>query len=1463
MGTRFVGIDVGAETAKLVELRREDGGLRWTRRALVEHDKEPGRRVRDALREWGWDDVAAAALCGRLSRTLSLARIPERQARAAGYRFLYPDLRPATVVSIGSHGFSVLELRDRGVEVFRESPRCSQGTGNFLRQLVERFGLSVEEASAACAGIDDPAPLSGRCPVILKTDMTHLANAGQARDRILAGLYDAVAENVQVLLKPALAPPRILLLGGVTRSSRIRAHFARFAARRGMSLVEVDPEEALFLDALGCAALAEAEGTRDLPTLDALLAPAACAELETVPPLSASLGRVRRLTAAPLPLPEDATGVDLVLGLDIGSTGSKAVALRICDRRPVWQAYRATSGDPVGAAQALVRELDAGPWGGHPVRAVGVTGSGRELVGSLLASCYGAGSVHILNEIAAHAEGARHHDPRVDTVFEIGGQDAKYIRLAEGRVVDAAMNEACSAGTGSFIEEQGRRFSGVRDVAGLGEEALAADAGVSLGQHCSVFMAEVIDEAVAAGVTRGRIIAGIYDSIVRNYLNRVKGPRSVGQVVFCQGMPFASDALAAATARGTGAEVVVPPDPGTIGALGIALLTHRERLADEHDDRLPPPIDLRRFLEARVLARDGFVCRATKGCGEPGNRCRIERISTRVEGRRGRFTWGGGCSLFDRGTGRTKLPDRAPDPFTAREALVDALLDDLRARPAGAGPRPTIALTDEFMLKGLFPFFATFLDGLGLELVVQRGAGRRLLKRGIEEANVPFCAPMQQFHGLVAALADLRPDLLFLPMLRSLPRQAGEPNSTLCPVVQGSADLLRWDLEALGQLDTTKVVSPVLDVGLAGLDSEPFSGGCRSLAAELGVVGPAWRDAFVRALAVQAAFERSCLALGEEALAFCADRHLRPIVVLGRPYTIYNRVLNSNVPAILREQGALPIPVDCYPVADGTPAFDSVFWGHAQRSLRAAHDVRRTPGVWSLWCSNYACGPDSFALHLYAYAMEGKPWAVIETDGHSGDAGTRTRVEAFLHCVREDLTAATSGPAATLTRLEEGRAQLPDLIERGELVLIPRMGPVAEILAACLRSAGVRAESLPMPDRDALRIGRRHTSGKECVPMCLTLGSLLQRLEADAEGSQRYAFFMPTARGPCRFGAYNVLHKAVLERLGWSHRVRVWSPDDDGYFRGVPRGIEVLVLAGATASDLLLEALNHTRPAERVPGSAKAVYDRRHAELIELVERAGRGGLGLARALAEVARGTLFGGAALLRDAAAELAALCRPVALPTVAVVGEIYVRCDPFANDHLIERLEARGLRVRLAPFTEWLEYQDFINVVVGRERDLGNWLSSKVRAAVQVLSYRAVASRLGWPPRTTVSQTLDAAEPFLRRELEGEAVLTIGGPLHEYRAGLIDGVVNVGPLECMPAKLAEAQLFHAGEREGLLALTLSVHGDPIDPEQLESFVFEAKRRFRARTEGRQSRGGYNFEKGATIAARPPSERASRPAP
>ncbi len=1413
--SRFIGIDVGAETIKVVEVVRHGDTLQWTRRQTAEHGKEPGRVLLDLLHSWNWPTITSAAVTGRLSLQIALPQVPVKQAQVRGYHFLF-DSVPGTLISIGSHGYSVLELRPNGIEVFRENNRCSQGTGNFLRQLIERFSLTIEEASELCASVEKPAPLSGRCPVILKTDMTHLANKGGNRAEILAGLFDAICENVMVLVKPGISPDRVLLIGGVSQSRRVQNVFRDTLARQGMNLVPLEGDSALYFEALGSAIVAS-QSPAQPPPLNQLLAPPHSTKLEILPPLSSARSKVRRI---PHPTPPilDGQPRSLILGVDIGSTGSKAVALDIGTREIVWEGYRQTSGTPVEASQDLVQRFLAGPASHYPILAFGVTGSGREIVGSLLTSCYGKDSVFILNEIAAHAEGAHHFDSRVDTIFEIGGQDAKYIRLTEGRVVDCAMNEACSAGTGSFIEEQGRKFSGIKDVIQLGEAALAAPAGVSLGQHCSVFMAEVIDEAVAAGMEQHNIIAGLYHSIIQNYLNRVKGSRSVGQVVFCQGMPFSSDALAAAVASQTGSQIIVPPNPGTVGALGIALLARRELAVANLK-----PIEPGRYLAARIQQKDNFICGANIGCGGAGNKCRIDRLHTVVDGQSHRFTWGGGCSLYDKGTRTRKLPNLAPDPFRERDELIKNLIESMPPR----GGRPRVSISDEFMLKSLFPFFTTLFYELGVDLDLHLKASQKTLKQGVQEANVPFCAPMQLFHGLASQMAKAGADYIFMPMVRETPCAPGQDLSRTCPIVQAAPQIVKKDLSPSIR---SQILSPVFDCGHSGYADPQFLSACRQLASSVGATPSSIQTALDKARQAQSTFDQACLDLGQRALAFCQAHGIVPVVVMGRPYTIYSTVLNSNVPAILREQGAIGIPVDCYPVTQDVPVFPTMYWGYGQLIMRAAHQVRRAGAVYAVYCSNYSCGPDSFCLHFFSYIMAGKPFAIIETDGHSGDAGTKTRIEAFLHCVEQDRkSSSTPQTPAHFNSVELSKFNLASIRQQNEIMLIPRLGPGSDALAACLHGLGMECEVLPTPDRECVRLGRRHTSGKECLPMCTTLGSLLKFLNSQKDASKRYAYLMPRALGPCRFGTYNLLNQITLERLGFKDRIRVWSPVESGYFDDLPPKFSILLFAGWVIADLYSQALFDTRPCERQPGLAQTIYDKHMGIMLRHLEHETARASSLFKTFGEIVTDKFFGMTRLAEEAAREFAAARVVRSMPTILLVGEIYVRCESFSNDYIVEKLEARGFRVRRAPFSEFMEYVDYVNMFLRNPPTWRQRLNSWIQNKIHDVPYAAMGRVLGWPPHTPIKESVMAAADYVRPELLGEAGITLGTALHEWREGLIDAVVSVGPLECMPNKVAEAQFFHLAEKERLPSLTLSLNGDPLETQNLENFAFEVHTRFK----------------------------------
>lgn len=1411
---KYAGIDIGAETIKyaIYDTKTEKIDTFDT----IVHHKAMQTAISSILSTLKRLDVDGIAVCGRFANLIKLKNYPAQAVQKRGLAYLYGD-KPITCISIGCNGFSVLEKRPNGADLMRENSRCSQGTGNFLRQLIERFGYTLPQADALCDDIDTPCQMSGRCPVILKTDMTHLANRGEPQPNIIAGVYDAICDNVQALIKPVLCPKDVVLTGGVTRSKRIRNNFKSYCQNHDLHLLESNDFSQFYIDAAGCALLASEFGADEI-SLDTqnLIKRDNIKRFDAVPPLKNYLSKVKRCDP-PKERSHISSDTEVYLGFDIGSTGSKAVAI-VADASDnplddiVWQDYLRTNGNPVKAAQQLVEHFLQSPARYGRVVAFGVTGSGREIVGSMLSSCFGAQNVYIINEIAAHAEGARAVDPNVDTIFEIGGQDAKYIRLSEGRIVDAAMNEACSAGTGSFIEEQGRKFREAQSLTDLSDLALSADHGVSLGQHCSVFMAQVIEEAIASGVSTPEILAGIYDSVVLNYFYRVKGNRSVGHTVFCQGMPFQSPALAAAVVRQTQAEVIIPPNPGNIGAFGIARLARKAI----HNTAT---CNLNDFLAAKLSSRHTFVCASNKGCGGSGNKCRIDKIVVDLDGKKLQFTWGGACSLWDKGISIKKLPNFTPDPFAERKQAVDDLVAALPKRG-----NPTIAISEEFQLKTFFPFFSSFLYECGFDIVAFSGGTLGDLHKGLDESNVRFCAPMQHYHGVASKMAASSCKYLFWPMMRCGKSAANEETSAICPIVQSSPDLLRHDLG----IKHGRILSPVIDLGTGNLESLEFAASCRSLAQTLGVDDARFSRAFKAAKKTQEQFDRQLIETGRRALAFAAQHSLPTVIVLGRNYTIHNNALNSNVPALLKAQGAMAIPVDCYPIDDDEPIYTNVYWSYGQLNLRAATQIRKTPHQYAIWCSNYGCGPDSFNLHFFQFIMQGKPYTIIETDGHSGDAGTKTRIEAFLHCIAEYEALPFSTDYNDLHTLEQCNTPIRDARKQNATILIPPMSDNAEICAAGFRNIGVKCMMLPRPTRKTLQIGRRHTSGKECLPALITLGSLLEYVQ-NADPNEKIVFFMPRSNGPCRLGCYNLLDKIVLKQLKLDDRVKTWSLCDTDYSEGVPLLTFIAIYTGFIACDTLMAGLYDVRPVETKKGAADEIYRKAHAELVECLENLPHPSLSIPYAAKEILTGSLFGMTKVIQRAAQAFARIKSDRQIPTVCVTGEIYVRNDPFANDDIIDAMEKRGVRVLFAHFSEWIEYADIINreILKTSHNMAGVAISEFVRHIIRSI-HAPMQKALHWQSRHDVHHILDDAAKYLRKDLVGEEILTIGTPLHAYKQGEVQGVVSVMPLECMPGKVAESQFYHIAENEGLLAINLAFNGDPLPESVLDDFCFEVKQRF-----------------------------------
>ena len=830
----LLGVDLGKVTTSLAlgELG-DDGELRLLETRAERHLGDPLRPFLDlyrALDPARLEGIAATGVYGERLGEPAVGGVPEEIAQELAAAWLYPD-GPLNVVRIGGGGYSVLTRDAQGAVRYEANERCSAGTGETVEALCARLGRSLEDAVALAETSPDGVTVTSRCAVFAKSELTHFANQGESHGRIFRGLFDGVARNVHSLYDKHKIDGPVLLVGHGALIGPIAHGFARL----GDAPVDVAEQAGVF-EALGALRFAArrasatggetAEGEDGLPAAarpagfpadgEALVRPVR-SRIGRLEPASAGPGSVVRLAAAS---DGDAAADSLaVLGLDLGSTGSKAAAVELATGAVLASVYRRTEGNPVEAAQALVAELtEMAP---NPVVAVGLTGSGRDAAATVFRAAFPdlGGRLVVQNEIVAHATAAAGLDPdggRSLSIVEIGGQDAKFINVENGRVVDADMNRVCSAGTGSFLEEQAIA-NGVDDVVEFGRLAALSEGPPDLGQTCTVFVADVAAEALGDGFSRDDIFAGLQHSVVRNYRSRVMGQRRLLDRVFFQGKPATDPSLARTLAAVLEREVVVPADPGAMGAIGIALLAGRDAAATAvHRGAAAdlPAIDLTRVLEARVAGRREFQCK-DRDCR---NLCHLELAEIDVQGTVEKIVSGGQCPKYDAvSAAGEKLPKDAPNPYRERAELLQLLLDEAGVKgvagdreqagdrvqaggDAGTEPAagPRVGLPYAHYLIDTLPFFHSLLRRLGYHVEVLR-PGRDTLADGDRRCAAPgACAPVKLLHGLAGADVDV----VFAPIFVHLPLPNAGAQTYTCPMAQGAPDMIGRALVAEGSSDT-------------------------------------------------------------------------------------------------------------------------------------------------------------------------------------------------------------------------------------------------------------------------------------------------------------------------------------------------------------------------------------------------------------------------------------------------------------------------------------------------------------------------------------------------------------------------------------------------------------------------------------------------------------------------------------
>ena len=1390
---KSLGICLGASTISVVQLELEnndrsstspqqDSQPRLIDYALYPHEGDPKQTLLKAFGQLDLNSFDRIAATGRKFRKfVNLTSISEPEAVEYAYQYIKPqDLACPAVISAGGETFMVYVLDRSGrISNVITGNKCASGTGEFFLQQLRRMNVSLDEA-AQWAAVESPHHVSGRCSVFCKSDCTHATNKGIPKSQVTAGLCKMMANKILELLKKV--ERRNLMVTGGTARNRMMIEYLRQEIP-GL----IVPDEAPYFEALGAALWALENETAPYQG-QAKLFHLEAAAFDTLPPLKDFSSQVEFKT---IDRGQINAGDVCILGLDVGSTTTKAVLMRKSDDAMLASIYLRTNGDPVGASRKCYRSiLEQVKAQVDPAQisiiGLGICGSGRQIAG------LHALSDGVINEIIAHATAAVYFDPKVDTIFEIGGQDAKYTYITNGVPSDYAMNEACSAGTGSFLEESAHETLGV-EMEKIANVAMQGARPPNFNDQCAAFIASDIKNAIHEGVRHEDIVAGLVYSICMNYSNRVKGNRPVGEKVFMQGGVCYNEAVPLAMASLVGKPIVVPPEPGLMGAFGVALEVKyridQGLMSQDH-------FDLQNLADRDVVYEKSFVCKGGKE--KCDRRCEIAMI--RVEGKK--YPFGGACNRYYNLRHNVRYDVKKLDLVKVRQQLIFEKYGAPPPADTGIKERGVVGFNRSFLVNSYYPLYSNFFSQLGYRVILPQESAQE----GIDQRNAPFCYPVELAHGFFYSLIESNhpPDYIFLPHFKAVPRDknaAPGTQSQVCPLVQGETFYLqttfRKKLEQLAQKGT-QLLTPLLDLSLGINDArEPLI----QSALQMGLKRRAAVKAFEKALQIQLDCMAEMQRIGQKAVAELeADPDKFAVIIFSRPYNGYADEAHMGIPHKFASRGIQVIPLD-FLKFDRERSKRHMYWGMGQIMMKAGRLVERHPQLFGTYITNFSCGPDSFVVGYFREIMGRKPSLTLELDSHTADAGLETRVEAFLDIVNayRQLVAQKKITHESQTflpaQLTNQNGTVNVVTSSGEAiaindprvtVLMPSMGKLlSEAFASVLKGSGWHAIAHRPADEAILKLGRANTSCKECLPLILTTGALLDYINNGKRDDEVVVYFFATGSGPCRFGQYYIFMEDLIKRLQIPDVALFTLSAEDSYV-GLEKDFDTRAWWAVVVADVMEDIRSMILANAVDPQDAMEIFSAEWDSILAALETG---------EFSKVEQ-QLMRTAGHLR----QIPMKQPPATVPTITLSGEIFVRRDALSRQYITERLAEKGFATSCSPVAEWVLYCNYmVNQGLSPETmTMMERLKFKLRCKFQARYEKRIKSILSesglvHAEPLDVDTFIDNAASYVSRNLPGEAVLTVGGSLTEIVSHSC-GVIAIGPFGCMPNRLSEAILNEA---------------------------------------------------------------------
>ena len=1364
-----MGIDVGSTTVKVVLLDQQDNYLY---KKYIRHYANILDTVYTLLQEAqvGYENESVhVAITGSGGMAMAdKVRIPFVQeviAETKAIKALYPQTD--VIIELGGEDAKVTYL-GRTAE-HRMNGSCAGGTGAFIDQMATLLQTDASGLNTLAMNADTMYPIAARCGVFAKTDVQALLNQGASHENIAKSVFQAIVnQTIAGLACGHKIEGNVAFLGGpLTFLSELRQCFCDTLALDEEH--RIIPENGELFIALGaalmndeCRQITVGELTNEIGALIGIPMEAT----DRVDPLFKNedeLNEFRNRHAkavTPKADIKEAIG-PCYLGIDAGSTTLKVVLIN-ANNEIIFSHYGPNHGKPLEKSQELIEQIYGLLPKGAYIAHSGVTGYGEAFLKRALGIDIGE------VETIAHYRAAQFFCPDVSFILDIGGQDMKCTKVRNGYIEDIVLNEACSSGCGSFIDTFATSLR--LPIEQFAKEGLLAPMPIDLGSRCTVFMNSKVKQAQKEGATVPDIAAGLAYSVIKNALYKVlkvKDPKDLGDHIVVQGGTFYNEAVLRAFEKLMGVEVIRPDVSGLMGAYGMALLASEaaEELQNQHSTLL----DMAGLKSLQVST-------SMRNCGLCSNNCMLT-INAFSDGRT--YVTGNRC---DRGAGDMIQEKHKPVPN-----MVDAKLRRyfdyfLKKNIPEFEGKLRIGIPRVLNIYEDFPFWFTFFHQLGCEVVLSNYTTKDQYNKAID--TIPSdtaCYPAKAVHGHIRDLAEAQVDLIWYPCIQHGPKEFSRDNNYHCPMVISYPELIRNNMQDV--MGETPFYAPFLPLAdkkslvpalVKALKDLPFSKGEISDAVEV-----AWAE------------QEKCKAdyreMTKKTVSRLVAEQVPTIVLAGRPYHLDSGI-NHGIPelitslgmAVLTEDGVAPLGYEIKHLR----VVDQ--WSYHSRLYRAAEFVSRTEGFQIVELNSFGCGLDSIVADQVKDILSAKHkiHTLLKIDEGTNLGAVTIRLRSLQSVMERSMRKHHNPEAPVETTIDDipsydyDRVVFTEEMSKTYKILVPQMSPLHfQLLDPVLNSEGYDFEMLPAPTREDVEIGLKYINNDACYPAIIVVGQLMSALLSGKYDVDKTAVIISQTGGGCRATNYiGYLRKALID--AGMEQVPILSLNASDIERQpgfkLTKSFLHRMIQAVVYGDALMQCVLATRPYEINPGSADALCDYWIKKLRERITKA-----------------NIFQYSKYIKNIIDDFDNL--PVdkskPRPRVGVVGEIYVKFHPSANNNINELIEKEGGEVVTSGLLDFFLYCAMDSTYRAKHLD-GTWLSgffgSLAREALELyrLPYaKAVAASKNFDPLQRMTKVAKEAAHFIDLGNQcGEGWFLTGDMIDLIEKGAKQ-VVCLQPFGCLP--------------------------------------------------------------------------------